>query len=146
MASKKEEPIQAPVGRRAIAGVLQIRYGASHKIVSVVTILTCMAFKERETWVAYCRELDLSSCGDTQEQAKRHLKEAIGAFFEDCIEEGTLERALFELGWKCRMPDNHLVECDEVELPRWMPPAFMIERMGRGAEWQMQLKVSGPRQ
>jgi predicted RNase H-like HicB family nuclease len=145
MANKSKGTLFSITARREIGGVLQIIYGPNRQINKIKTILTGISFREKDVWVAYCRELDLSSCGDTFEQARQNLNEAIEGFFEACIKAGTLDQALAELGWKCRTPDNHLVECSELNIPKWTPPAFMIEKMGRGHEWQMQLKLGSTR-
>ncbi len=68
---------------------------------------TTQIFKEGETFVAYAPELDLSSCSNTIEQAKAHLKEAVTAFVEEAERMGTLQEILEEAsftkeaaGWK----------------------------------------------
>jgi len=58
-------------------------------------------------WVAYCPALDLSTQGRTQEEAKRNIIEACELFVVSCIERGTLEMALKELGF-VRLPDSKL--------------------------------------
>ena|SRR5437870_2450619 len=55
--------------------------------------------KSGRWWIAYCPPLDLSSQGRTQEEAKRNLTEATELFLISCIERGTLEMALKELGF-----------------------------------------------
>lgn len=68
-------------------------------------------FREGDVYVALSPELNVSSFGDTIEDAKRSLKEAIGVFVEECQEMGTLEEVLEESGfskiddsWKSRKP------------------------------------------
>lgn len=39
--------------------------------------LTEEIWKEGNMYVSYCPELDIASCGESVEQAKRNLKEAI---------------------------------------------------------------------
>lgn len=43
---------------------------------------TAIIEREDEAYVALCPELDIASQGDTVEQAKSNLKEAIELFFE----------------------------------------------------------------
>ena len=50
-----------------------------------------IVFKEDETFVSYCPELDVSSCGRTVERAKESLKTAIRLFLEEAEKMGTLE-------------------------------------------------------
>lgn len=48
-------------------------------------------FKEDEAYVAYCPELDVSSCGNNVEHAKAMLKNAVRLFLEESEKMGTLE-------------------------------------------------------
>jgi predicted RNase H-like HicB family nuclease len=52
-----------------------------------------IVFKEDETYVAYCPELDVSSCGNTFEHAKEMLKTAVRLFLEEAEKMRTLEDA-----------------------------------------------------
>lgn len=68
-------------------------------------------FKEGNVYVALSPELNVSSFGETIEDAKRSVKEAIEAFVEECERMGTLEDVLEESGflkinnsWKSRKP------------------------------------------
>jgi len=56
-------------------------------------------FKEGDTYVALSPELNVSSFGETIEDAKRSLKEALEAFIEECERMGTLEDVLEESGF-----------------------------------------------
>src|SRR5206468_3783596 len=61
------------------------------------------AFVRRETrnrWIAVCPKIDVVTQGTSAEDAKRCLDEAVELWFEDCIERGTLERALRECGFR----------------------------------------------
>ena len=55
-----------------------------------------IVFKEDTSYVAYCPELDISSCGNTVEHAKKMLKTAIKLFLEEAEKMGTLEDILEE--------------------------------------------------
>ena len=66
-------------------------------------------FAEGDCFVGYCRELDVSSFGDTSEDAKVSLQEAVELFLEGCEHWGTLDDVLAESGfdrhgdtWKLR--------------------------------------------
>lgn len=68
-------------------------------------------FRERGLYVGLVPELDVSSFGETLEEAKRSLREAVGAFVEECEAMGTLEEVLQEAGfdrkgdlWLTRQP------------------------------------------
>jgi predicted RNase H-like HicB family nuclease len=56
-------------------------------------------FREGDTYVALCPELDVSSFGDNIESAKESLKEALTAFVEECEARGTLQEVLEEAGF-----------------------------------------------
>lgn len=55
--------------------------------------------REGEQFVAYTPALDLSTSGNTFEQAKKRFSEIVGIFFEECLIMGTLESVLSDLGW-----------------------------------------------
>jgi predicted RNase H-like HicB family nuclease len=57
-------------------------------------------FKEDETYVAYCPELDVSSCGNNVEQAKEMLKTAVRLFLEEAEKMGTIGDILEEAKYK----------------------------------------------
>jgi predicted RNase H-like HicB family nuclease len=68
-------------------------------------------FKEGDTYVALSPELNVSSFGETIEDAKRSVREALEAFIEQCESMGTLEDVLEESGfskvndaWASRKP------------------------------------------
>jgi predicted RNase H-like HicB family nuclease len=56
-------------------------------------------FREDDSYVALCPELNVSSFGDSVEEAKKSLIEAIGAFLEECDETGSLSEVLEEAGF-----------------------------------------------
>jgi predicted RNase H-like HicB family nuclease len=62
-------------------------------------IMKVKVFKEGDVYVALCPELNVSSFGDDIKSAKRSLKEAIGAFLEECEVMETLEEVLEEAGF-----------------------------------------------
>lgn len=59
-----------------------------------------IVFKENETYVAYCPELDVSSCGNNVGHAKEMLKTAVRLFLEEAEKSGTLEDILEESNYK----------------------------------------------
>lgn len=62
--------------------------------------------KEGDSFIAYSPALDLSTAGDTFEEAKKRFEEAVQLFFEEITAKGTVDEALTELGWQRK--DNHL--------------------------------------
>ena len=71
-------------------------------------------FEEEGQYVALCPELNVSSFGDSVDEAKRALQEAVELFLEECESMGTLYEVLSEAGftpdpdspshWKGREP------------------------------------------
>jgi predicted RNase H-like HicB family nuclease len=61
--------------------------------------LTEELWKERNMYVSYCPELDIASCGESVEQAKKNLKEAIRINLEETQKRGTLDKFLREAGF-----------------------------------------------
>jgi predicted RNase H-like HicB family nuclease len=72
-----------------------------------------IVFKEDETYVAYCPELDVSSCGNSVEHAKEMLKTAVRLFVEEAEKMGTLEAILEESRYK------------KDASGRWLPPKLV---------------------
>ncbi len=58
-----------------------------------------LIWKEGDVYVSYCPQLDVSSCGDTVEEARRMLKEAVRLFVEEAEKMGTLKEILEEAGF-----------------------------------------------
>ncbi len=61
--------------------------------------LTEELWKEENMYVSYCPELDIASCGETVDQAKKNLKEVILINLEEAKKIGTLEKLLQEAGF-----------------------------------------------
>ena len=59
-----------------------------------------MVFQESNTYVAYSPKLDVSSCGDTVDEARNNLKTAVRLFLEEAEKMGTLEEILSESGYE----------------------------------------------
>jgi len=76
---------------------------------------TSLIFKEGETFVSYCPELGVSSCGDTVEEARRRLPEAVRLFLEESQRMGTLQDILREEGFVPRDPTG----------ASWSPPPLI---------------------
>lgn len=53
-------------------------------------------FKEDETYVAYCPEIDVLSCGNSVEHAREMLKTAVRLFLEEAEKMGTIEDIMKE--------------------------------------------------
>jgi len=57
-------------------------------------------FKEGDTYVAYVPALDLSSCGATDDEARRNIRDAVRGFLAASADLGTLDEILEEAGYK----------------------------------------------
>ncbi len=55
-------------------------------------------WREGSVYTAYCRELDLASCGRTVEEAWRNLHQVFQIFVEETTRKGTLHSILQEAG------------------------------------------------
>lgn len=60
-------------------------------------------FREGDVYVALCPDLNVSSFGDTVDEARQSLIEALEAFLEECENRGTLDEVLREAGF---IPQN----------------------------------------
>ncbi len=56
-----------------------------------------IVFKEDKAYVAYCPELDISSCGNNIEHAKEMLKTAVRLFLEEAEKIGTIMKKQVQL-------------------------------------------------
>jgi predicted RNase H-like HicB family nuclease len=61
---------------------------------------TVHTFKEGETYVAYVPELDISSCGATNDEARKNIKDAVQGFLETSRDIGSLDWILEEAGYR----------------------------------------------
>lgn len=60
---------------------------------------TVHIFREGGTYVAYVPELDVSSCGASDEEARRNIRDAVRGFLETSRDMGTLGEILEEAGY-----------------------------------------------
>lgn len=74
-------------------------------------LYTGQLFEEDEQIVALCPELNVSSFGDTSQEALSALQEAVELFLEECQRMGTLETVLEEAGYHRESPTAR----------RWIP-------------------------
>ena len=77
-------------------------------------------YAETATFVAHVPELDVWTCGDTAEDARRNVRDAVRGFLETADQLGTLSDILQEAGYR-RDGDG------------WRPPEFVsFDRMAVG--------------
>lgn len=70
-------------------------------------------FEEGNKVIAYSPAFDLSSCGDTEEQARKRFAEAVAIFLDEITTMGTLGEILEECGWH-KASGKH----------QWAPPVY----------------------
>jgi predicted RNase H-like HicB family nuclease len=81
---------------------------------------TVHIFCEGETYVAHAPDLDVSSCGESAEAARKNIRDAVRGFLETAEEEGTLSDILEEAGYRQDGDD-------------WRAPEFVsVDRMAVG--------------
>lgn len=66
---------------------------------SIEIDITMQIWKEGNMYVSYSPELEISSCGETFEEAKKNLHEALEGFLEEAERMGTLQDILEESGF-----------------------------------------------
>lgn len=62
-------------------------------------VIRAEIFREGDVYVGVCPDLDVSSFGETIEEARQSLREALEAFSEECEAMGTLTDVLEEAGF-----------------------------------------------
>lgn len=93
---------QAIQSRATLANMdatIQIQLNDDHTL-SISGDFTIVSKWEDGVFVVKCEELNLSSYGDTQEEAKTNLKEVVDLFFTDVLERNVLAQALEESGFE----------------------------------------------
>lgn len=64
--------------------------------------LDVLLIKEGDYIVSYCPELELSSFGSTENEAKIAFESALKIFLDEVHKRGTLDKVLLDLGWTLR--------------------------------------------
>lgn len=86
-------------------------------------IVSEQIWKESNMYTSYCPELDVASCGQTVDEARKNLKEALEIFIEETSKLGTLDELLEEAGYDLSSRDQilvrrkELIEFEMIELP-----------------------------
>ena len=75
--------------------------------------------EEEDAVIAYTPALDLSTCGKNRKDAEQMFSEAARIFFNDLVENDTVEEVLSGLGWKK----------DSVR-SSWIPPKISQDSIG----------------
>jgi hypothetical protein len=84
--------------------------------------------------VAVCPEFNVSSFGDTPEEAVASLHEAVSLFLEECQRMGTLEMVLDEAGYRLVEPRGR-----KPLVRKWLPPRSLGTRRLELSLWSSQV-------
>lgn len=77
--------------------------------------------KEGDLFVAFSHALDLSTCGESFEEAQVNFEEAAKILLEECDSDNTLNDLLDSLGWiKTIVPAG-----DNASPSEWLPPPIV---------------------
>jgi predicted RNase H-like HicB family nuclease len=87
-------------------------------------------FKDGVVYVAHCPVFDVASQGETREEAKKNLVEALTLFLVTCYDMGTLETVLKECGFKPMMTAEVEFDQPEEEVIH-VPLPFIINKADR---------------
>jgi hypothetical protein len=79
----------------------------------VAAKIPVILFTEGDKTVAYSPALDLSTCGDTEQQARRRFSEAAAIYLSELRAMGTLDEILEESGWRKNVRERI-----------WIPPVY----------------------
>jgi hypothetical protein len=83
------------------------------KKTDIKTRIPVVFFEEGDKVIAYSPALDLSTFGNSEEQARERFIEASAIFLDEITEMGTLAEVLQECGWQKTKTK-----------PTWIPPVF----------------------
>ena len=78
--------------RRTQLGVMEATVQAEFRLFGTLK-------HEGEWYIAHCPPLDVTTQGRTEDEARHNLVEACELFVISCLERGTFDQALRELGW-----------------------------------------------
>ncbi|TMI68396.1 MAG: hypothetical protein E6H09_22790 [Bacteroidetes bacterium] len=78
--------------------------------------LNVLVFQQGEFFVSLCPSLNLSSYGDSVQDAKDGFDEVMKSYIEDCTKDGSLHKDLMKLGWTFFSKQTKVIPPAQVEL------------------------------
>jgi predicted RNase H-like HicB family nuclease len=69
--------------------------------------LSILVFQEGDYYVSYCPSLELSSYGESVQEAKEGFDEVMQVYLEESQKHGTLHDDLIKHGWKFTVINKH---------------------------------------
>jgi len=92
---------------------------------TVTVSVEVQLIKEGDYIVSYCPALELSSFGQTEEEATEGFEGALETFLKDTHDKGTLERVLLDLGWSLK----------KIPTAQYKPPVKKIRTKHRNSSY-----------
>jgi len=80
--------------------------------------------REGRWWIAHCPPLDVSTQGQTASEARKNLVEACELFIASCLERGTFDRAMKELGLTTLRPSHPRIPPNAFKMA--IPPSHLV--------------------
>lgn len=68
--------------------------------------LSVLVFQQGDYYVSYCPSLELSSYGDSIEEAKTGFDDVMKIYLEECQKKGTLHADLLAHGWQLNIDND----------------------------------------
>ena len=100
---------------------------SKHKHGITVQLDVFLLEDEDKIYVAFCPALNLSSYGNTLNDAKKAFDEVVSIFVEETTKKGTLEKVLLKLGWTLKALPKPIFE------PPKLSTQFMQQMVNGGA-------------
>ena len=84
-----------------------------------------LIWQESKAFVSYCPELDLSSCGDSVDEARTNLRSAVRPFLEEAEKMGTLSKCSMQARGSRNRLENFTVRIN----PHGSKSSYVIIRL-----------------
>ena len=86
-----------------------------HKGRDIKVKLGMYTFKEGDSFIVYCPALDLSSYGDTDEQAKEAFKGVLVSTIKYMLDKNTLKDDLINRGWEIKSMKQKRIKAPSID-------------------------------
>jgi predicted RNase H-like HicB family nuclease len=110
--NKKTPNSTKPVGNSIMTPKAVIKKNDDFIEVTLPVVL----FQEGDQFVSYCPALELSSYGNSENEARQSFDEALEIFLEETTRKGTLEKYLLKKGWLLRQKPRPIYEPPSLSL------------------------------
>ena len=96
--------------------------------------------RKGKRFLASCSSLDVVTQGETQEEAKRNIAEALHLFFRSCIERGTLDAVLKQCGFTSISEYMGVIAPDEEQID---VPLYLLSSLPEAEHCHAQRRCPG---